>query len=140
MKKLFLVLATLTAFNIALADENTPVNFQTDQRKGQVNVSIKMISGGVVTRFDQKICFIQNGLRDKPISNNFDSDCSTKKIKDTVADLEYLVTCTAKPDIHMHWTRISDNEFSFQSKSIFSEVISTYKYVGINCDSDVVRK
>lgn len=140
MKKLFLVLSTLTAFNFVLADENTPVNFHTDQRKGQVNISIKMISGGVINRFDEKLCFIQDGLRENPISSNSDPDCSTKKIKDTVADLEYLVTCTAKPDIHMHWTRISANELSFQSKSIFSEVTSTYKYVGINCDSDAIRK
>ena len=140
MKKLFLVLTTFTAFNFALADENTSVNFHTDQRKGQVNVRIKMISSGSVTQFDQKICFIQGGIRDNPIGEQFESGCTSKKTKDTATDLEYLVTCSGKPDTSMHWIRISENEFSFLSKSSQSEVTSTYKYVGINCDPDAIRK
>ena len=140
MKKILLVLTALTALNIAFADENTPVNFHKDQRLAQFNVSIKMTDGGTVTTFDQKICFVQGGLRDRPIDEKFDQGCSVKKIKDSDTDLEYLVTCSGKPDTTMHWFRISVNEFSFLSKSSQSEVTSTYKYVGINCDSDAIRK
>ncbi len=140
MKKLFLILTTLTAFNFVLADENTQVNFHADQRKGQVNVSIKMVSGGSVTQFGQKICFIQGGIRDNPDSEKFEPGCSAKKIKDSTSDLEYLVTYSGRPDNTMRWIRISENEFSFLSKSSQSEITSTYKYVGINCDSDAVRK
>lgn len=140
MKKLFLVLTALTVFNFAFADENTPINFHTDHRKGQVNVSIKMISSGGASNFDQKICFIPGGLRDNSTLDKFEPGCSAKKLEDSTTDLEYLVTCSGRPDTTMHWTRISENEFSFSSKSSQSEITSTYKYVGINCDSDAVRK
>ncbi len=140
MRKLFLVLTTLTAFNFALADENTPVNFHKDQRKGQVNVSIEMNSSGVVTSFDQKICFIQGGLRDSTAPEKFEAGCRAKKTKDSSTDLEYLVMCLDRPDTRMRWIRLSENEFSFTSKSTETEVKSTYKYAEINCDSDAVRK
>ncbi len=140
MKKILLALTVLTAFNFALADENTAVYFQRDQRLGQFNMSFKMVINGSITQFEQKICFVSDRLQDEPYYGKLEPGCTAKKLKDSPTDLEYLVTCVGKPDTNMHWIRISQNEFTFVSKSNESEITSTYRYVGTTCDADAIRK
>ncbi|MBC7458893.1 MAG: hypothetical protein H7235_11475 [Bdellovibrionaceae bacterium] len=140
MKKILLTLISFVTFNYALADENTPVTFQTDQRKGQVYTSVQFRTNGHVTKFDQKICFVAGGIRDQQIEGKFELGCSGKKTKDTADTLEYLVSCTGKSDLDMTWKKISENETSYVSKSREIEVESTIKYMGPNCDADAVKK
>ena len=140
MKTIILVLFSAVTFNYALADENAPVYFQRDQRLGQFNMSFKLIINGNISQFEQKICFVTDRLKEDPASGKFELECNVKKLKDSTTDLEYLVTCAGKPDTNMHWTRISQNEFTFLSKSSESEITSTYSYAGTECDADAVRK
>lgn len=140
MKKILLALTILTTFNFAFADENTAVYFQRDQRLGQFNMIVKMVINGSISQFEQKICFVTDRLQADPANGKFEPGCTAKKLKDSTTDLEYLVTCSGKPDTKMHWMRISQNEFAFVSKSSASEVTSTYRYVGTACDANAVRK
>lgn len=140
MKNVFLILIAMSSFSYAIADENAPVYFQRDQRLGQFNMSFKLVINGSISQFEQKICFVTDRLQADPASGKFEPGCTAKKLKDSATDLEYLVTCAGKPDTYMHWTRISANEFTFLSKSSESEITSTYRYVGTECDADAVRK
>lgn len=140
MKKIFLVLIVMSSSNCAIAHENTPVNFQRDQRLGQFNMSSKMIINGEVSQFEDKICFVTDRLQNDLANEKFEAGCSAKKSKDSATELEYLVTCNGKPEIHMHWVRTSTNEYTFLSKSSESEFTSTYRYVGTKCDADAIRK
>lgn len=140
MKQSFLALISVVTFNLALADENAPVNFRSDQRAGQVNTNIKMSMHGSVTQFDQKICFVTGGLRDQKIGGKFEPGCTGKKLTDTLDTLEYQVICTGHSDLDMKWQRISDHEISYVAKSRDLEIASTIKYMGETCDADAVKK
>ncbi len=140
MKKTLFTLISALALNFAQADENTPVNFHPDQRVGQFNANMKIVSSDETTKLDQKICFVPGGMRDKKSPGKFEDGCTGKKLKDTSTELEYLVSCPGRSEIHMTWTRFSTNDFAFTSKDSQLEIETTYKYVGENCDADAIRK
>ena len=140
MKKIFLILISMTSFSYALADDDKVVYFQRDQRLGQFNMSVRVVANGDISQFDEKICFVSDRLQGDVANEKFEAGCKATKLKDSATDLEYLVICAGRPDTKMHWKRISQNEFTFLSKSSDSEITSTYKYVGTTCDSDAIRK
>jgi len=141
MKKIILILLPMIVFNLAMADENAPVNFHKDKHLGQYNFTIKTTEGGRSdVPVNLKICFVAGGKMDQSALGKFEEGCVGKKLKDTQAELEYLVECNGKPRVNIAWRRLSETDFSNTSKVGETSIESTYRYMGPSCDSDAVKQ